>query len=63
LSFVSLLVFSILFPFYDVTGLLHCYALPAILEHYFIPLFHNNNRLWHLLKKKVPFFKEQHFFL
>ena len=29
LSFVSLLVFSILFPFYDVTRLLHCYVLTS----------------------------------
>ena len=38
LSFVSLLVFSILFPFYDVTGLLHCYAIPTIIivSHFFI---------------------------
>ena len=23
--------------FYDVTGLLHCYAIPAILEHLILP--------------------------
>ena len=30
--------------------------------HHFIPLFHNNNRLWHLLKKKVPSLRNSTFF-